>query len=94
MDDGQEARREADRIRLTIVEGQLHVFGTWAEFTELMLQSKDRHAAIRRLQEPPFTFSELVASYLVDIPVYRSTEVARRALEDEATQLRQRISGT
>jgi hypothetical protein len=58
-------------------KGQLRAIGNGVEFTELMLRSKDRVAAIHRLQEPPFTLSEIVASYLVDLPVYCSTEGGR-----------------
>lgn len=81
-------------MRLAIVGAQLHAFENWATFTELILHSKDRGAAIRRLQDPPFAFSEAVASYLLDIPIYRSTEDGRRALADEAIELRQRLDVT
>lgn len=88
----RERRREADEARLAIVEAQLRAFGSWAEFMDLIFRSTDRHAAIRRLQESPFEFSEVAASYVVDLPVCRSTELGRRALEEEAIELRQRLS--
>lgn len=92
VDNEQWAQREADKVRLTVIEAQLHAFENWATFTELILQSEDRGAAMRRLQEPPFAFSEIVASYLLDIPVGRSTEGGRRSLADEVIELRQRLS--
>lgn len=91
MEDGHERQREADEARLVLVEAQLRALGSWAEFTALIFGSRDRVAAIRRLQESPFMFPEAVASYLVDLPIHRSTEIGRRALEEEATELRQRL---
>lgn len=88
----RERQRAADEARLAIVEAQLRALGSWAEFMALIFGSRDRVAAIRRLQESPFLFPEVVASYLVDLPVHRSTEMGRRALEEEATELRQRLS--
>lgn len=89
---GRKRQREADETRLAIVEAQLRAFGSWAEFTGLIFRSTDRHTAIRQLQESPFSFSELAASYVLDLPVYRSTELSRRALEEEAIELRQRLA--
>lgn len=91
MNDGDRSRQEANRIRLSIVEGRLTAFQKWSEFTQLVIESPDRPSLVTALQQAPFGFSEMVASHLVDLPLGRATALGRHELEQEAAELRRSI---
>lgn len=91
MNDEDHSRQEANRIRLSIVEGHLVAFEKWSEFTRLVIESPDRTSLVTALQQAPFGFSETVANYLVDLQLGRATALGRQELEREAAELRRSI---
>lgn len=92
VDEEAQNRRHADEFRLAIIEGHFKAFDLWTEFTSLFLASPDERSAVEALQRPPFAFTKDVAGYLLSLRMGRATEAGRAELENEAAELRRKIT--
>lgn len=88
----QAYEREKAQARLIIVEGLLAALDAWPAITATIWAARDRtaaHAALRVDHGIP----EMVAQYVLDMPLGRTTELARADMSDEAAQLRAIVAG-
>jgi DNA gyrase subunit A len=88
-----EYRLRKDRARAHIVEGLLRALDMLDEVIALIRGSADVAAARQGLMAEPFSFSELQAAEILDMPLRRLTGLERQKLIDEFNELQARIAG-
>ena len=71
------------RDRLDIIEALLAAIDSWAEISDRIYRAADRSEAIRLLGKPPFSFSEVQATHVVDMRSGHRTVAGRRLLRAE-----------
>jgi DNA gyrase subunit A len=69
--------------RLDIIEALLAAVDKWEGISDLIYGAEDRAEARELLQEPPFSFSEVQAEHILDMPAGRRTALGRRQLREE-----------
>jgi DNA gyrase subunit A len=87
-----EYRLRKARDRAHIVEGLIKALDLIDAIIATIRASEDRAAAIVALQPEPFEFSEIQATYIVDMRLSQLTRIGRANLEEELAQLRQIIT--
>jgi DNA gyrase subunit A len=87
-----EYRLRKDRARAHIVEGLLRALDMLDEVIALIRGSADTPAAREGLMAAPFSFSELQAAEILDMPLKRLTGLERQKLIDEFNELQARIA--
>jgi DNA gyrase subunit A len=87
-----EFRLKKAEDRAHIVEGRLKALDKIDAVIKLIRASADRDAARQGLMAKPFTFSEIQANDILDMPLARLTRMGRKELEDEMKQLRETIA--
>jgi len=91
MNDEEASRLEGHRVRAHIVEGLIRAFESGGELLDVVHSSADRAEARQALMAPPWQFTDIVASYILDAPYGRTTRLGRADLAEELVQLRQII---
>jgi DNA gyrase subunit A len=87
-----EFRLEKARNRAHIVEGLLRAIDMLDAVIATIRGSEDRPAARAALMAEPFSFTEVQATHILDMTLGRLTRLGRTELEEEMTQLRERIA--
>jgi len=87
-----EYRLRKARDRAHIVEGLIRALDLIDAIIATIRGSEDRASAIAALQPEPFEFSEIQATYIVDMRLSQLTRIGRANLEEELAQLHQTIA--
>ncbi|HLH45814.1 MAG TPA: DNA gyrase C-terminal beta-propeller domain-containing protein, partial [Acidimicrobiales bacterium] len=87
-----EFRLAEARKRAHIVEGLIRALDMIDAIIALIRASDNRAAAREGLMAEPFSFSEIQANHILDMPLGRLTRLGRSELEDEMAALRARIA--
>ena len=87
-----EFRLRKARDRAHIVEGLLKALDMLDQVIAAIRASADRGAARAALMAEPFSFSEVQANHILDMPLGRLTRLGRSELEEEMAQLRETIA--
>jgi DNA gyrase subunit A len=87
-----EFRLKKAKDRLHIVEGLLKAIDMIDEIIAAIRSSQDKAEARAKLIAEPFTFSEIQAEHILDMPLSRLTRLGREQLEEEAGELRATIA--
>ncbi len=87
-----EYRRKRAEDRAHIVEGLVRALNVIDQIIATIRASDDKADARARLISEPFSFSEVQAEYILDMPLSRLTRLARIDLETELGQLRETIT--
>jgi DNA gyrase subunit A len=87
-----EFRLKEAEDRAHIVEGRLKAFDKIDAVIKLIRASADRDAARQGLMAKPFSFTEIQANDILDMPLSRLTRLGRKQLEDEMKELRATIA--
>jgi DNA gyrase subunit A len=88
-----EYRLRKARERAHIVEGLIRALDMIDAIIAAIRASEDRGAAIVALQGETFAFSEIQATYIVDMRLSQLTRLARSRLDEELAELRDTITG-
>jgi DNA gyrase subunit A len=87
-----EFRLKKARERAHIVEGLIKALDMIDAIIAAIRASDDRQAAITVLQGDPFGFSDVQATYVVDMRLSQLTRLGRTNLEEELAKLRETIA--
>ncbi len=87
-----EYRLDEAEKRLHIVEGLIKALDLIDEIIATIRASEDRAAARAALMATPFEFSEVQAEHILNMQLGRLTRLGRSDLEEEATDLREKIA--
>ena len=87
-----EFRLRKARARAHIVEGLIRALDMIDAIIATIRASDDRGAAITALQAEAFGFSEIQATYIVDMRLSQLTRLGRSNLEEELAKLRETIA--
>ncbi|NIR42136.1 MAG: DNA gyrase subunit A, partial [Actinobacteria bacterium] len=87
-----EYRLDEAEKRLHIVEGLIKALDLIDEIIATIRASEDRAAAREALMATPFEFSEVQAEHILNMQLGRLTRLGRSDLEEEATDLREKIA--
>lgn len=79
---------ESRQLRIHVLEGLLRGIELYGEVVETVLHCTDRAEARRALTSPPFHFSDVQATYVLDMSVASTTDEHRARLQVELDQLR------
>jgi ATP-dependent Clp protease ATP-binding subunit ClpC len=79
---------ESRQLRIHVLEGLLRGIELYGEVVETVLHCTDRAEARRALTSPPFNFSDVQATYVLDMSVAATTDEHRARLQVELDQLR------
>ena len=79
------------RARLEIVEGLTRALDAGGQILDVVHASTDRAEARTTLMTPPWGFTEMVASHILDTPYGRHTKQSRASLAQELIELRETI---
>lgn len=90
MDEREFERRRA-RERLEIVSGMLQALDRRVEIDAVIWNASDADEAHRFLTGEPFSFSEIQAHHILDMPQRRRTIADRTRLANEAAELAAQI---
>ena len=85
-----EERSKAEQ-RLELLEGIQKALDRWEDVSALVESAADRKDAIKTLGQPPLSFTDHQAHYVVDIPLWQRTREARHQVEEELEQARAQI---
>jgi DNA gyrase/topoisomerase IV subunit A len=75
------------RDRHHIIAGLLSALDNWTAVSDLIADCDNRSEAIQALTTPPFSFSELQATHVVDSRLSMRTGHGRRALQEERDEV-------
>jgi DNA gyrase subunit A len=87
-----EYRLSQARDRAHIVEGLIRALDLIDEIIALIRNSDDRASALVGLQAEPLSFSDRQSNHILDMQLGRLTRLGRTRLEEELTELRNRIA--
>jgi len=87
-----EFRKQKAEARAHIVEGLVRALNVIDEIIATIRASDDKGDARGRLMSDPFSFSDVQAEYILDMPLSRLTRLARIDLETELGQLSETIA--
>jgi DNA gyrase subunit A len=87
-----EFRKKKAEDRAHILEGLIRALNVIDEIIAAIRASDDKADARGRLMSEPFSFSDVQAEYILDMPLSRLTRLARIDLESELGQLRETIT--
>lgn len=87
-----EFRLKKARDRAHIVEGLLRALDLIDEIVSTIRASSNRAAARTALVAEPFSFSQVQADHILDMPLGRLTRLGRTELEEELAKLRGQIA--
>ncbi len=87
-----EFRLKKAEDRAHIVEGLLKALDKIDQIIKLIRGSADREAARKGLMAKPFSFSEIQANHILDMPLGRLTRLGRTELSNELKQLHETIA--
>jgi len=87
-----EFRLQKARDRAHIIEGRLRALDMIDAIIARIRASEDRAAAREALQNAPFSFSDLQAEDILDMPLGRLTRLSRTEMEEELGRLRAEIA--
>ena len=87
-----EFRKKKAEDRAHIVEGLVRALNVIDEIIATIRASDDKADARARLLAEPFSFSEVQAEYILDMPLSRLTRLARIDLDTELAQLSETIA--
>jgi DNA gyrase subunit A len=87
-----EFRLKEKKAREHLVEGLLQAIDMIDAIIAAIRASDDKPAARTALMGEPFSFSELQAEYILDMPLSRLTRLGRTNLEEELAELRAAIA--
>jgi len=87
-----EYRLRKARERAHIVEGLLKALDLIDEIITTIRASADKDDARTKLQDAPFSFSEVQAEYILDMQLHRLTRLGKAQLEEEMEKLRATIA--
>ena len=85
-------RLDKAKAREHIVEGLIKALDLIDEIIAAIRASEDRPQALEALMAKPFEFSEMQAGHILDMQLSRLTRLGRAKLEEELTELRERIA--
>jgi DNA gyrase subunit A len=85
-------RLDRARTRLHLVEGLIRALDLIDAIIDAIRSSENRAEARDRLMTAPFEFSEVQADHILEMQLVRLTRLGRANLEEEQTELRQRIA--
>ena len=85
-------RLDKAKAREHIVEGLIKALDLIDEIIAAIRASEDRPRALEALMAKPFEFSEMQAGHILDMQLSRLTRLGRAKLEEELTELRERIA--
>ncbi len=88
IDDEPSQRRASAEARMQIDEGVLDAADRWNEIGELISSSNTIDDALRALTRPPFDYTAMVASHVLDMPLRRLSLEARSKLTIELGEIR------
>jgi DNA gyrase subunit A len=87
-----EFRLQKARDRAHIVEGLIRALDHIDEIIALIRSSESADAARQALMAEPFSFSEIQAGHILDMPLRRLAALEQQKLRDEYTELMQTIA--
>ncbi|NCG41128.1 MAG: DNA gyrase subunit A [Actinobacteria bacterium] len=87
-----EYRLSQAKDRAHIVEGLIRALDLIDEIIALIRTSDDRASALVGLQAEPLSFSDRQSNHILDMQLGRLTRLGRTRLEEELTELRNRIA--
>jgi DNA gyrase subunit A len=87
-----EYRLSQAKDRAHIVEGLIRALDLIDEIIALIRNSDDRASALVGLQAEPLSFSDRQSNHILDMQLGRLTRLGRTRLEEELTELRNRIA--
>jgi hypothetical protein len=86
VDEDQQRIRNA-KLRAQITEGRLDAANRWREVCDLVATSATTSDAIEALTQPPTSYTTVVASHVVDMPLRGLTSDARAGLTAELLEI-------
>jgi DNA gyrase subunit A len=87
-----EYRLSQRRKRAHVLEGRLRALDMIDAIIALIRASEDKSAARTALQAEPYSFSEIQAEDILDMPLHRLTRLGRAEIEEELGKLRIEIA--
>ncbi|MEM7093534.1 MAG: DNA gyrase subunit A [Actinomycetota bacterium] len=87
-----EYRLEKAKAREHIVEGLIRAIDLIDEIIAVIRASENRGEARESLQAEPFSFSEIQATHILDMPLGRLTRLGHSELQEELQKLRETIA--